>query len=97
MSDVRFLNTIAMNRNLDEFRHLDQQVRQTAETMAAKAAEKELHEAKKDVEETERAVGDRSEEGGAGGEHHAGPRKEREEKKEPPPEINEGHLLDLKA
>lgn len=96
MSDVRVMDTLAMNRNLDEFRHLDQQVRQAAETMAAKAAEKDLQETKKDVEETDRLVGDRSE-GGPQGEQHAHAKKEREEKKEPPPEINEGHLLDLKA
>lgn len=96
MGDVRISDTLAMTRNLDEFRHLDQQERILAERMAAQAAERALLEEKKDVEEADRSVADRNEDAGSRGEYHPS-RKEKEEKKPAPPEVSEGHLLDLKA
>jgi len=97
LSDVRITDSMAMTRGLDEFRHLDQQERALAERMAAHAAERELIEQKKDVEEPERSVADRSEEEGAR-EYHGSKREKKEEKPQPaPPEVSEGHLLDLKA
>jgi len=96
LSDVRISDTLAMTRNLDELRHLDQQERILAERMAAQAAERALQEEKKDVEEADRSVADRNEDAGGRGEYHAH-RREKEEKKPAPPEISEGHILDLKA
>lgn len=99
MSDVRISDSLAMTRNLDEFRYLDQQVRTAAERMSAFAAEKEIQEVKKEIEESDRSVADRSEDEGGRTQYNAnGQRREKEaEKKELPPEVTEGHLLDLKA
>lgn len=99
MSEVRITDTMAGTRGFNEFRHLDQQERALAERMAAHVSEKETHEAKKDVEEMDRSVADRSDEHqGAGGHHHGRSAREREETPaEAPPEVSEGHLLDLKA
>jgi hypothetical protein len=95
---MRITDTLAMTRSLNEFRHLDQQERALAERIAAQVVEKDLIELKKDVEETDHAVADRSDEGGGTG-YHGHHREKKEEKEEPPapPEVLEGHILDLKA
>jgi hypothetical protein len=95
---MRITDTLAMTRSLNEFRHLDQQERALAERIAAQVVEKDLLELKKDVEEPDHAVADRSDESG-GTEYHGHHREKKEEKEEPPapPEVLEGHILDLKA
>lgn len=97
VSEVRISDTLALTRSLEEFRHLDQQERALAERMAAQAAMHEILEQKQDVEELERTVSDRSDEGGKNPSHNHHKQEKKEEQKPPPPETSEGHLLDLKA
>jgi hypothetical protein len=97
MSDIKIADAAALTRSLDEFRHLDQEQRALTDRMAGDAAHSTIDEEKKSVEDAEKAIADREEEEQAKREARERERKEREEEKPPPMELDEGHILDLKA